>query len=462
MKKINILLFFSLCYMFSQGQISLLSTDMPAVGWMNPAQTDTNRNVVPSVNFGNKGANQVYNFASLQNQKLDSVYYSAPSTTQPSGNPQHTAVPGANLAAFFPPTTYLMADETTNFFAYDGLQATVFNSTVISNYNDYRGIDTMYKFPCTYGQNFHGNYAGSVKLLATAISSNASLLGWDSVKVYIGATYTDTIDGWGTVTTPVGTYKCLRQKRVETDSTYYYYNTSNGGPYTLMPLTVTVLFTTYPILAANPSISTTTSYAYLAKEAKGPVISFSYDSVSQPITATWSVLPPFPVAKFGADTGVAGLVTFLDSSSNATTYSWNFGDGSSVNTTASPTHTYTANGTYDVCLTVTNASGTSTICDSVHVTTVTVGINEITPSDYRIYPNPASDVIQLDLSLMDQGTLNSLSEIVIYDLLGEKMKTLPITQTTISVKDLSNGIYLIGVMDKNQNRKILGKFDVLK
>jgi len=71
-------------------------------------------------------------------------------------------------------------------------------------------------------------------------------------------------------------------------------------------------------------------------------------------------------------------------------------------------------------------------------------------------------VIQLDLSHIDQNTFNELSQIVVYNLLGEQVKSLPINQTTISVKDLSNGTYLIGVMDKNQSRKILGKFDVLK
>lgn len=591
MKKINILLFFSLCYFFSQAQISLLRTDMPAVGWINPEQGDTTRNAVAAVNFGSSGTNQVYDFSSLHEEVLDSVYYYALT------NAQHTAVPNANLSVFIPPTTYLFAMDTTSFYAYTGLQAVVYATTVISKYT---APDSIYKFPLVYGQNFRGNYGGSVKLLATTVNSNLGLLGWDSILVSITASYTDIIDGWGTVKTPVGTYNCLRQKRVEIDTTTYYYNTSNGGAYTLMPLSI--LGT--PILAANPSIAApATSYSYLAKEAKGPVISFTYDSISQPITANWSALPPFPVAKFGADTGAAGLVAFHDSSSNASSYSWNFGDGSSVNTSASPNHTYTGNGTYWVCETVTNRSGTNTVCDSVHVTsihagtppvaqitpaghdticsgssvvlrartgtnytfrwsnnstadsiivsapgsytvmvhnltdsalsaatvivvntasdnvtnsgplltsqtethyqwymgstlltgdtsktytatqsgvysvhftdangcsgvsnsvTITVGINEINASDYRIYPNPASDVIQLDLSHIDQGTLSSLSEIVIYDLLGEKMKSLPITQTTISVQDLSNGIYLIGVMDKNQNRKILGKFDVLK
>ena len=665
MKKFNILLFFSLCYSFSQAQISFTRTDMPSVGWINPEQEDTTRNRVAAISFGRKGAHQIYDFTSLQENILDSVYYLALT------NSQHTAVPNANLSVFVPPTTYLFAEDTTNSYAYTGLQATVFNTVVISKYTS---PDSIYKFPLGFAQTIKGNYGGSIKLLATTVNSNLSLLGWDSIKVAITASYTDTIDGWGIVKTPVGTYKCLRQKRVEIDTTTYYYNTSNGGAYTLMP--TTILGT--QVLAANPAYAVTTSYSYLAKEAKGPVISFTYDSISQPITGNWTTMPATLAANFGSDTGSAGLVTFSDSSTgpNALTYSWNFGDGSNPSTSANPTHTYAANGTYYVCETVSHGGSSNTYCDSVHVTNVAVGappvasitpagidsicpgtsvilraqtsagytfkwstgatadsiivsnagsytvkvyhtgdsatsaptvvvidapntsltltgpasfcigdstkitaaagqtyhwsnnavtqsiwvstsgnytvtvtnskqctavsspqvmtannpqldtitqsghvltsktessyqwyegstlltgatlmtytptsngtytvhftdgngctsvsnsitvtgagINEINPSDYRIYPNPASEVIQLDLSHIDQNTLNELSQVVVFNLLGEQVKSLPISQTTISVKDLSNGTYLIGVMDKNQSRKILGKFDVLK
>jgi glucose/arabinose dehydrogenase/regulation of enolase protein 1 (concanavalin A-like superfamily) len=40
------------------------------------------------------------------------------------------------------------------------------------------------------------------------------------------------------------------------------------------------------------------------------------------------------------------------------TYSWNFGDGSAVSTSANPSHTYSSNGTYTATLTVNNGSST--------------------------------------------------------------------------------------------------------
>jgi len=79
-----------------------------------------------------------------------------------------------------------------------------------------------------------------------------------------------------------------------------------------------------------------------------------------------------PIAAFSASptSGCAPLnVQFTNSSTGATSYSWNFDDGSAANTTASPSHSYTAAGTYTVTLTATNASG-----DSTKTTVITVGL----------------------------------------------------------------------------------------
>jgi len=66
-----------------------------------------------------------------------------------------------------------------------------------------------------------------------------------------------------------------------------------------------------------------------------------------------------PVAAFSA-TPLGGTtpleVTFTNTSTNAISYSWDFGDGN-TSTTASPVHTYIAAGTYTVSLTATNTDG---------------------------------------------------------------------------------------------------------
>lgn len=75
---------------------------------------------------------------------------------------------------------------------------------------------------------------------------------------------------------------------------------------------------------------------------------------------------PDPVSAFTA-TPSGFSVSFSDSSTNATSWLWDFGDGS-TDTIANPTHTYGAFGWYYVCLITTNACSTSdTLCDSVFV-----------------------------------------------------------------------------------------------
>ncbi len=56
------------------------------------------------------------------------------------------------------------------------------------------------------------------------------------------------------------------------------------------------------------------------------------------------------------DAPTGGVVTFTNTSENATSYAWDFGDGNK-STEESPTHTYTKDSTYTVKLTATNAGG---------------------------------------------------------------------------------------------------------
>jgi PKD repeat protein len=60
-------------------------------------------------------------------------------------------------------------------------------------------------------------------------------------------------------------------------------------------------------------------------------------------------------------------VTFTDLSTNdPTSWSWNFDDGG-ISTEQNPTHTFTDNGLYNVCLTATNGGGSNTTCKNVGI-----------------------------------------------------------------------------------------------
>jgi PKD repeat protein len=98
-------------------------------------------------------------------------------------------------------------------------------------------------------------------------------------------------------------------------------------------------------------------------------------------TDTWcdSVHVTIPVPVCNAHFGHSGSITNYANvhfygayNPFGTTYAWDFGDGA-VSDLHSPTHTYALDGTYYVCLTVTDSSGgnilcMATWCDSIHVT----------------------------------------------------------------------------------------------
>jgi len=62
-------------------------------------------------------------------------------------------------------------------------------------------------------------------------------------------------------------------------------------------------------------------------------------------------------------------ITFTNNSSDAVSYSWDFGDNSSPSTSENPVHTYTTTGNFLITLTGTSETGDETISTS----TVTVG-----------------------------------------------------------------------------------------
>ena len=87
------------------------------------------------------------------------------------------------------------------------------------------------------------------------------------------------------------------------------------------------------------------------------------DTISQSITVF-----PEVTAAFAINMDSVFTVNFIDSSQNAVSYYWNFGDGN-TDTVANTQHTYAfADSVYVACLTVTNACGKdSTICDSITI-----------------------------------------------------------------------------------------------
>lgn len=131
-----------------------------------------------------------------------------------------------------------------------------------------------------------------------------------------------------------------------------------------------------------------------------------------------------PVASFsGSDVG-GQKVAFTNSTQEAETYSWNFGDGSALSTEEEPTHWYKKDSTYTVKLTATNKCGENSTTQSI--TVIASGVAGLNAPKIALYPNPSQGWVVLDLS-----ELNESSDIQVYDMNGQ--------QITVAIRQQANG-----------------------
>lgn len=172
---------------------------------------------------------------------------------------------------------------------------------------------------------------------------------------------------------------------------------------------------------------------------------------SAPITVTFNTTP----TAAGTMTLAGNVATFTNTSTGATSYSWDFGDFTNSSATA-PAHAYAVNGTYTVVLTAINGNCTDT---TIFLVDVTVGLNEIAPSsNLTIFPNPANETVNVSF---DQNT-NDLIQIELIDATGRVIaqnQSIEIGTNNVSfdVTTLSSGFYTVRLTNTNgtENQKLM-------
>lgn len=156
-----------------------------------------------------------------------------------------------------------------------------------------------------------------------------------------------------------------------------------------------------------------------------------------------------PTPGFSADNNWE-TVTFTNNSDNATSYSWDFGDGNS-STDEDPVHTYDMAGEYEVTMTATNDCGFNTITQ-----TIVVMANSITEipgiSEFNVWPNPNNGRFSMTLRGEAMGDLqvsftNVLGQVILNDKIDFRSGNVT---KEFAFNELAAGVYIFQVRSGNK------------
>jgi PKD repeat protein len=156
---------------------------------------------------------------------------------------------------------------------------------------------------------------------------------------------------------------------------------------------------------------------------------------------------------------------------NVTSGTWNWGDGSTSNDLYAY-HTYSAAGSYDICLTVTTSCGASSsncfsqylskgqsgdmVYVSVMPSAISNGINENSLVDdlLQVFPNPTNGA-QLTVKLSEGFNKEKIG---IYDLVGKEVAELAVPENEVSLKidvsGLNIGLYFLRVKSSRSGKTL--------
>jgi hypothetical protein len=245
--------------------------------------------------------------------------------------------------------------------------------------------------------------------------NNGTCIGYDEITVNVVSDLTLAIDNLPSVV-------CSNSDPIELTSTpagAIFSGQGVTGGNTFDPSQVTVGSTSITATYSNGNCSATTSQAVVVNAA--PSASFTY------ITDGSSV-------------------AFSNTSSNATGYSWNFGDASAQSIAMNPTHNYQESGSYTVELIATSEScGTDTFSVQLDYA---LGIESIHGIDMiQLYPNPTNGYVTLSFNSLQPQTF----EVRIADASGRLLQMEALTNhigkysRVYDLSDKAQGVYMFTV-----------------
>ena len=134
-------------------------------------------------------------------------------------------------------------------------------------------------------------------------------------------------------------------------------------------------------------------------------------------------------------------INFTDASLGATSWAWDFGDGT-TSTLQNPSHTYAATGNYNVALYIEN-SNKSWDEISRPITLSTMGLADNSKGLFQLYPNPTNGIVTISLaksaSKVNYQIIDYSGKIVLEQELSDSQLF------NVNVENLASGLYFIKI-----------------
>ncbi len=182
--KRTLLIAFLIGSLHASSQITVTATDVATVGFQIRQANDTFPPLVP----GPGGASQTWNFSSLVADVIDTITF-----TNPNWLPNAASFPTSNLAVQFGTNGdgYLLLNAT-SLMMLGQVGDIGFGPIVI----DMNPDEQIMKFPATMGTTFSN-------VSKSTVSFPLVMFPIDSARIKTTKTKVDTVDAWGTITTPL-------------------------------------------------------------------------------------------------------------------------------------------------------------------------------------------------------------------------------------------------------------------